>query len=209
MDITGATPTLSVGNNDGFCGGFGMMFLAFLAIMGMGGGFFGGNRGPMMMPPMTGDQAPASSAQLQNAMNFNDLQDQNRDINNNVNNIYHDLASNVSDKYMELQRDIAANAVMSQQILAKQAECCCEVKQQIAALNLENEKRFANLSSKMDQQEIQRLRDQLAQQSQNIQDLKSDIRMQGVFRMPQSYTFNAGPGPFGAQPLPFPAGVIA
>jgi len=110
---------------------------------------------------------------------------------------------------MELQRDIAANAVMSQQILAKQAECCCEVKQQIAALNLENEKRFANLSSKMDQQEIQRLRDQLAQQSQNIQDLKSDMRMQGVFRMPQSYTFNAGPGPFAAQPLPFPAGAIA
>lgn len=32
---------------------------------------------------------------------------------------------------------------------------------------------------------------------------------QGVFRMPQSYTFNAGPGPFGAQPLPFPAGTIA
>lgn len=208
MDITGATPTLSVGNNDGFGGGFGMMFLAFLAIMGMGGGFFGGNRGGFI-PPMTGDQAPASSAQLQNSMNFNDLQDQNRDINNNVNNVYHDLASNVSDKYMELQRDIAANAVMSQQILAKQAECCCEVKQQIAALNLENEKRFANLSSKMDQQEIQRLRDQLAQQSQNIQDLKSDMRMQGVFRMPQSYTFNAGPGPFAAQPLPFPAGAIA
>ena len=200
MDITGATPTLSVGNNDAF-GGNGLMFLAFLAMMG--GGFGGFNRGPMM-PQMTGDQAPASSAQLQNAMNFNDLQDQNRDINNNVNNVYHDLANNVSDKYMELQRDIAANAVMSQQILAKQAECCCEVKQQIAALNLENEKRFNALSSKMDQQEIQRLRDQLAQQSQSIQDLKSDIRMQGVFRMPQGYTFNAGPGPFASQPLPFP-----
>ena len=208
MDITGATPTLSVGNNDGFGGGFGMMFLAFLAIMGMGGGFFGGNRGPMM-PPMTGDQAPASSAQLQNAMNFNDLQDQNRDINNNVNNVYHDLAANVSDKYGELQRDIAANAVMMQQVLAKQSECCCEVKQQISALNLENEKRFASLSSKMDQQEIQRLRDQLAMQSQQMQDLKSDIRMQGVFRMPQGYTFNAGPGPFAAQPLPFPMGAIA
>lgn len=27
-----------------------------------------------------------------------------------------------------------------------------------------------------------------------------------MFRMPQGYTFNAGPGPFGAQPLPpFPA----
>ena len=62
-------------------------------------------------------------------------------------------------------------------------------------MNLENEKRFNALSSKMDQNEIQRLRDQ-------VQDLKADVRMQGVFRMPQGYTFNAGPGPFAAAPLP-------
>ena len=56
----------------------------------------------------------------------------------------------------------------------------------------------------MDQSEMQRLRDMLAQQSQNIQDLKADMRMQGVFRMPQGYTFNAGPGPFANAPVPFP-----
>ena len=91
MDISSGTP-LYVGNGNGAMGGdWGIMFLAFLAMMG--GGFGGwGNRGPMM-PPLTGDQAPASSAQLQNAMNFNDLQDQNRDINNNVNNVYHDTVA--------------------------------------------------------------------------------------------------------------------
>lgn len=202
MEITSGQPNVMVGGNDAF-GGNGLMFLAFLAMMGGGfGGFGGWNRGPM--GPMTGDQAPASSAQLQNSMNFNDLQDQNRDINNNVNGVYHDLAANIADKYSELQRDIAANAVTMQQVLAKQAECCCDVKQQIAGLNLENEKRFNHVEQKMDQSEMQRLRDMLAQQSQNIQDLKADMRMQGVFRMPQGYTYNAGPGPFANAPVPCP-----
>lgn len=191
MEITSGQPNVMLGNGD-MGGSWGIMFLAFLAMMG---GFGGGwNRGGPM-GPITGDQAPASASQLQNSMNFNDLQDQNRDINNNVNQIYHDLAANFSDKYMELQRDIAANAVTLQQVQAKQAECCCSIRQEIAGLNLENEKRFNALSSKMDQSEIQRLRDQ-------VQDLKADVRMQGVVRYPAGYTFNAGPGPFAGAPLP-------
>ena len=190
MEITSGQPNVMVGGGD-MGGSWGIMFLAFLAMMGGFGGGWG--RGPM--GPVTGDQAPVSSAQFQSGMNFNDLQDQNRDINNNVNQVYHDLAANFSDKYMELQRDIAANAVTLQQVQAKQSECCCAIKQEIAGLNLENEKRFAALNNKLDQNEIQRLRDQ-------VQDLKADVRMQGVFRMPQGYTFNAGPGPFAAAPLP-------
>ena len=201
MDITGQQPTLQVGGN-GMGGDWGIMFLAFLAMMGGGFGGWGGNRGPMFPP--TGDQSPVSSAQFQSGMNMQNLADQNRDILNATNNVYHDITANLDNRYSELQRDIAANAVGIQQIQANTQQCCCQIKQEIAALNLENEKRFNALSSKMDQQEIQRLRDQLALQSQSIQDLKSDIRMQGVFRMPQGYTFNAGPGPFAAQPLPFP-----
>ena len=123
MDISSGTP-LYVGNGNGAMGGdWGIMFLAFLAMMG--GGFGGwGNRGPMM-PPLTGDQAPASSAQLQNAMNFNDLQDQNRDINNNVNNVYHDTVAYVGDKYMELQRDVEA-------VRAQAIQCSFETQKQIS-----------------------------------------------------------------------------
>ena len=201
MDITGQQPTLQVGGN-GMGGDWGIMFLAFLAMMGGGFGGWGGNRGPMFQP--TGDQAPVSSAQFQSGMNMQNLSDQNRDILNATNNVYHDITANLDNRYAELQRDVAANAVGIQQIQANTQQCCCQIKQEIAALNLENEKRFNALNSKMDQQEIQRLRDQLALQSQSIQDLKSDIRMQGVFRMPQGYTFNAGPGPFASQPLPFP-----
>ena len=201
MEISSGQPNINLGGN-GMGGDWGIMFLAFLAMMGGGFGGWGGNRGPMFPP--TGDQSPVSSAQFQSGMNMQNLADQNRDILNATNNVYHDITANLDNRYSELQRDIAANAVGIQQIQANTQQCCCQIKQEIAALNLENEKRFNALSSKMDQQEIQRLRDQLALQSQSIQDLKSDIRMQGVFRMPQSYTFNAGPGPFAAQPLPPP-----
>lgn len=177
MEITSGQPNINLGGA-GASGDWGIMFLAFLAMMGGGFGF-GGNRGPY---PMTGDQAPASSAQLQNSMNFNDLQDQNRDINNNVNGIYHDLAGNLNDKYSELQRDIAANAVTLANMQAANQQCCCQIKQDIAGLNLENEKRFNHIESKMDQSEIQRLRDALAQQSQDIQDLKAEARLQNYFR---------------------------
>ena len=177
MEITSGQPAIQVGGGYGngmFGGDTGIMFLAFLAMMGGFGGF-GGMRGPGFVP--TGDQAPASSAQLQNSMNFNDLQDQNRDINNNVNNIYHDLAANFSDKYSELQRDIAANAVTLANMQAANQQCCCQIKQEIAAQTLRTTEQFAALNSKMDQSEIQRLRDALAQQSQNIQDLKADMRI--------------------------------
>lgn len=175
MEITSGQPAIQVGGGYGngmFGGDTGIMFLAFLAMMGGFGGF--GGRGPGFVP--TGDQAPASSAQLQNSMNFNDLQDQNRDINNNVNNVYHDLATNLSDKYGELQRDIAANAVTLANLQASNQQCCCQIKQEIAAQTLRTTEQFAALNSKMDQSEIQRLRDALAQQSQNIQDLKADMR---------------------------------
>lgn len=152
MDISSGTP-LYVGNGNGAMGGdWGIMFLAFLAMMG--GGFGGFGRGPMM-PPMTGDQAPASSAQLQNAMNFNDLQDQNRDINNNVNNVYHDTVAYVGDKYMELQRDI--ESVRSQSI-----QCSFETQKQISDQTLKFSE-MMNAQNMMIMTENQKTRDLFVQ----------------------------------------------
>ena len=153
MDISSGTP-LYVGNGNGAMGGdWGIMFLAFLAMMG--GGFGGwGNRGPMM-PPLTGDQAPASSAQLQNAMNFNDLQDQNRDINNNVNNVYHDTVAYVGDKYMELQRDIES-------VRAQSIQCSFETQKQISDQTLKFSE-MMNAQNMMIMTENQKTRDLFVQ----------------------------------------------
>ena len=212
MEISSGQPNINLGGN-GMGGDWGIMFPAFLAMMGGGFGGWGGNRGPMFPP--TGDQSPVSSAQFQSGMNMQNLSDQNRDILGATNNVYHDITANLDNRYSELQRDIAANAVGIQQIQANTQQCCCQIKQEIAALNLENEKRFnalqlqneqkfAALDARMYQSEIQRLRDQMAQQSQDMQDMKAEMRSYGTLKMPNTYTFNAGPGPFQSQPLPPP-----
>lgn len=211
MEISSGQPNISVGGGYGdglgFGAGGGLMFLAFLAMMGMGGfGGWGGNHGPQIPNNI------ATTDTVNSAVQFSSLQDQNRDILNQISNSALNTNNVVQDKYSELQRDIAATAVTLANVQAQQAECCCAIKQEIAAqtldftkqlaqMNLEQEQRFAALNSKMDANTIQQLRDQ-------VQDLRADMRMQGVVRFPNGYSFNAGPGPFNAQPLPFP-GVIA
>lgn len=183
MEITSGQPAINVGGGMGGFGDNGIMFLAFLAMMGGFGGF-GMGRGPI--GPMTGDQAPASSAQLQNAMNFNDLQDQNRDINNNVNNVYHDTVAYVGDKYMELQRDI--EAVRTQAI-----QCSFETQKQISDQTLKfSEMLGAQNVLIMNENQKTRdmfVQDKIAAMQSEINNLKADARMQAFFR---------------PAPLPFP-----
>lgn len=152
MEITSGQPAIQLGGyGNGASGDWGIMFLAFLAMMG--GGFGGFGRGPM--GPLTGDQAPASSAQLQNAMNFNDLQDQNRDINNNVNQVYHDTVAYVGDKYMELQRDI--ESVRTQSI-----QCSFETQKQLSDQTLKFTE-MMNAQNMMIVAENQKTRDMFVQ----------------------------------------------
>ena len=190
MEITSGQPNVTVGSNgmDGFGGGFGMMFLAFLAIMGMGGGMFGGNRG---VPNNV-----ATTDTVNQAVQYSSLVDQNRDLTNSINNSQMYLSNQVADKYSELQRDIAANAVTLANVQAQQAECCCAIKQEIAAqtlrqqeqfgaLQLQTEQKFAALSDRMYQNEIQGLRDQI-----------QALRDQNFVQYPRGFTYNAGSNPF-------------
>lgn len=205
MEITSGQPNINVGGNgmDGFGnGGWGIMFLAFLAMMG--GGFGGwGNRG-------SGPQIPnniATTDTVNQAVQFSSLQDQNRDILTNEANMQANLMQYVGDHYNELQRDIAANAVTLANVQAHQMECCCEIKQQIAAqtldftkqlaqMNLEQEQRFSALNSKMDANTIQQLRDQVFAQSQQMQDMRAEMRSFGTIKYPNGFTYNAGNNPF-------------
>lgn len=184
MEITSGQPAISVGGGmNGFGGDAGIMFLAFLAMMGGFGGF-GMGRGSVP----TGDQAPASSAQLQNAMNFNDLQDQNRDINNNVNNVYHDTVAYVGDKYMELQRDI--EAVRTQAI-----QCSFDTQKQMSDQTLKFSE-MMNAQNMLIMTENQKTRDMLTQDKiadmqARINNLEADARFQSYFGRPAVLPFPA------------------
>ena len=171
---------------------FGLLIL--MAMMNGGNGFFG-----------NGGYHPQYATQdfVQNGFNFNDLQDQNRDISNLVtagtaqavaatNQTFHDTLGALNDKYSELQRDIAALAVGQANQLAKSNECCCETKMLIAensaALNLALANMEGRLTAKMDANTIQGLRDKVGQ-------LELAQATAGVLRYPTSWSYGAGPFP--------------
>ena len=171
---------------------FGLLIL--MAMMNGGNGFFG-----------NGGYHPQYATQdfVQNGFNFNDLQDQNRDISNLVtagtaqavaatNQTFHDTLSALNDKYGELQRDIAALAVGQANQLAKSNECCCETKMLIAESNAATNLALANmegrLTAKMDANTIQELRDKVGQ-------LELAQATSGVLRYPNSWSYGAGPFP--------------
>ena len=170
---------------------FGLLIL--MAMMNGGSGFFGGGYHPQY----------ATQDFVQNGFNFNDLQDQNRDISNLVtagtaqavaatNQTFHDTLGALNDKYGELQRDIAALAVGQANQLAKSNECCCSTKELIlensAAINLALANMEGRLTAKMDANTIQELRDKVGQ-------LELSQATAGVLRYPNSWTYGAGPFP--------------
>ena len=126
----GITPVMPVGGSgDGF--GFGngglFAFLIFALLLGGNGAFGGWGANNLGYRPSTAED-------VNNGFNFNDLQNQNRDIINAINagtaqsvattnQVYHDMVAALNDKYSELQRDTAGLAVGQANILAKQNEC--------------------------------------------------------------------------------------
>ena len=131
MDGTGITPVMDINRNYGYSDGFGfgggsgLWLFAILALMWGGNGLFGGNNL---------GYRPATAEDVNNGFNFNDLQNQNRDIINAINagtaqsvattnQVYHDVVGALNDKYSELQRDVAGLAVGQANLLAKENEC--------------------------------------------------------------------------------------
>lgn len=170
-----------------------------LIVLLMGGGSWG-NR----------DQV-ATQEFVQNGFNFNDLQDQNRDIMGAItggaaqavattNQTFHDTLMALNDKYGELARDIAALAVSEQQILAKENECCCQTLRAIDGVNYNAAMNTAAINANVTATG-QKVLDYIqardaAAQDRRIAQLEMEKLMQNVVRYPNGWTYNAGTSPF-------------
>ena len=202
---------MAMSNNDGMGGNnafFWIFALLLLGGLGNGGGLYGGGYRPQY----------ATQDFVQNGFNFNDLQDQNRDLMNAVTGgtaqavaatqqAKYDNINVMKDVQMALGQQIADVKTMEQNILGNQNECCCSTKMmiaeqgagisaQIAQNKYETSMQLAGLeqrlTAKMDGNTIQELRDQL----QNVQMQQA---MAGVVRYPNAWTFSAGNFPCGCQ----------
>lgn len=204
-----------MGNNDGLGGnGLGWIAILWIAMMCGGWGGWGNNQG----------YRPQYATQdfVQNGFNFNDLQDQNRDLMAAItsgtaqavgasNQVFHDIYTVLSDKYDELQRDVAGLAVGQANQLAKQNECCCQVLRAIDGVNYANALNTANLTQviqaegnmtramyQQDKYEQLQMKYADLNQRMNTQEVMSAIgaATAGVVRYPNTFAYNAGNNPF-------------
>ena len=190
MDSTGITPVMNMGDQgmNGFMGIFGLLIL--LGILNGGFGGFGGGNG----------NSNAIQNDINRGFDNQNLQAQSRDIMGAVsagtaqsvaatNQVYHDIVNNLGDKYMELARDVAGVQGSVAAAIANQNECCCSTKLLIEQSKYDNAMALAGLeqrlTSKMDQNEITSLRDQ-------IQQLQLAQATSGMLRFPSAWTYGAG-----------------
>jgi hypothetical protein len=205
------------GNNGwGMDGGWGSMIWLFAIIALMGGwgnGGFGGN-----------GYHPQYATQdfVQNGFNFNDLQDQNRDIMGAITNgTAQAVAASTQAKYdnINVMKDVQA-AIIAQigdvrtnqmQLLANQNDCCCSTKMlinevgnnimaELAQARYENAMNTASINANTTAQ-TQRIIDMMT--GNTIQDLRDQVQglqlasqLQNVVRYPNGWTYNAGNNPF-------------
>ena len=196
MDNGGITPVMPIGNGygDGFGGGGSFMWIfgliVLLALFNGGGFGWGGN-------------GAGNSNAIQNDINRGfdnqNLQAQTRDILSAVNagtaqavaatnQTFHDNLSAMQSLYNETARDIAGLAVGQANTLAQINECCCGTKLQIEnALALAGMEQ--RITSKMDANEIQSLRDQISA-------LQLAQATSSVVRYPTSTVYSSGCNPF-------------
>lgn len=213
--LSASDVALLSGNNDGFGGGnsWGGLIWLFAIIAMFNGGFNGG---------FGGRGQAASQDFIQNGFNFNDLQDQNRDIMNAITNgTAQAVAASTQAKYdnINVMKDVQA-AIIGQigdirtnqmQLLANQNECCYSTKQAIsegfanvnagiAQARYENAMNTAAINANTSAG-VQKIIDTLT--GNQIQDLRDQVQalqlqsqLAGVVRYPQGWTYSAGNNPF-------------
>ena len=217
--LTASDVALLTGNNGngyGENGGWNGMIWLFAILALMGGGF-GGGWG-------NGGYRPQYATQdfVQNGFNFNDLQDQNRDIMNAITNgaaqavaatnqAKYDNINVVKDAQAAIIGQIGDIRTNQMQLLANQNDCCCSTKMAlmdgfntvnagIAQARYENAMNTCSINQTTNAG-VQKIIDaitgnRMAEMQNQINDLQLQQALSGVMRYPQGWTYNAGNNPF-------------
>ena len=213
------------GNGYGYgggCWGDASFMWIFALLLLAGGGNWGGWGGNSSFANAIGYENLATSNEVQRGFDNQNSMSNQRDILAAVTNgtaqavsatnqTFHDTISVLSDKYSEITRDIGNLAILQQQDVANQNQCCCDTR--MAIMETGNNLAAGIAQSRYDSAlntaainanttaQTQRILDQLAENK--IETLQSKINslelqnaLAGVLRYPNSWTYNAGTSPF-------------
>lgn len=199
-NLTASDVALLNGRNDDW-GNSSFMWIFALLILANGG--LWGNNG----------YQPQYATQdfVQNGFNFNDLQDQNRDIMNSITNgTAQSVAATNQAKYdnINVAKDIQSTLtaqigdvkMLQQQAFANQTECCCNTLRAIDGVNYNQALNTAAINANVTAQ-TQKVLDaisgnRMADMQQQINQLQLQNAVSGVVRYPNASTYYAGTNPF-------------
>lgn len=190
-------------NDGGFGGGNVLVWLfALMLLGGLGGNGWGDN-----------GYRPQYATQdfVQQGFNFNDLQDQNRDIMNAItggtaqavaatNQAKYDNINVIKDAQSAVMAQFGEVKQMEQSINSQASECCCAILRAIDGVNYQNAQNTNEIKAHMTDL-FQKLYDQntanrMAEMQNRINQLEMAQAMSGVVRYPNGWTYSAGPSPF-------------
>lgn len=184
-----ASDVAMLANNDGGFNGNGIWWLALMIMFG--GGFGGwGNRGGNL----------ATQEFVQNGFNFNDLQDQNRDILQAITGGTAQAVAAAKEAEYETinvakdaQAQLQAGLNMLQQIAlqnqANENQCCCQTLRAIDGVNYQNAQNTQKILDAI-------TGNRMAEMQNQINALQMQNAMAGVVRYPMATTYNSGANPF-------------
>ena len=199
-ELTASDVALLNGRNDDW-GNSSFMWIFALLILANGG--LWGNNG----------YQPQYATQdfIQNGFNFNDLQDQNRDIINNItagtaqavaatNQAKYDNINVAKDIQSAITAQIGDVKVMQQQAFANQTECCCNTLRAIDSVNYNQAINTAAINAAT-AENTQKILDaiagnRMADMQNQINQLQLQNAVVGVVRYPNASTYYAGNNPF-------------
>lgn len=199
-NLTASDIALLNGRNDDW-GNSSFMWIFALLILANGG--LWGNNG----------YQPQYATQdfVQNGFNFNDLQDQNRDIMNSITNgtaqsvaatnqAKYDNINVAKDIQSALTAQIGDVKMLQQQAFANQTECCCNTLRAIDGVNYNQALNTAAINANVTAQ-TQKVLDaisgnRMADMQQQINQLQLQNAVSGVVRYPNASTYYAGTNPF-------------
>ena len=199
-NLTASDVALLNGRNDDW-GNSSFMWIFALLILANGG--LWGNNG----------YQPQYATQdfVQNGFNFNDLQDQNRDIMNSITNgtaqsvaatnqAKYDNINVAKDIQSALTAQIGDVKMLQQQAFANQTECCCNTLIAIDGVNYNQALNTAAINANVTAQ-TQKVLDaisgnRMADMQQQINQLQLQNAVSGVVRYPNASTYYAGTNPF-------------
>jgi len=163
-------------DGDGLFGGGSWAIIIILFLLFAGNGFGGRGQG-------------ATTQDVTYTSAFNQLQDENRDLNNAIRNQTVDLTGSLNQNAMSILNEAHDMQMAISGLAANQQQCCCETLRAIDGVNANTTANVQKVLDRLAEDKISALEGKIAS-------LELQNALAGVVRYPNGYTYNAGPSPF-------------